>query len=120
MVATCARHPADEVYNHIKALDPSYDDYKHTAATSADWRIDLSGRPPYDAPAHEGAIRYRKEKGLWRAEDQAWRDDRLAQRNAARAAFDDMRVVKRAKGEKIGDEQWPAFWETRRLEALNT
>ena len=117
---------ADEVYNVTKAIDMSFDDYKNTTPSSTDWAIEKAGRPPYDAPTHDGAIRYMKEKGLWRDEDQAWHDARLARLNklleaweVAQADFHDYRVAEREKGNKISaKEEWPAYWEKARLKAL--
>ncbi|MEQ9125261.1 MAG: TAXI family TRAP transporter solute-binding subunit [Alphaproteobacteria bacterium] len=126
MVTTYARTSDEDAYNMIKAMDLTYDDYKHTAASSHDWAIEKSGHPPYDAPTHPGAIRYMQEKGLWTAEDQAWNDRRLAEMNRtlaawdeARAEFDDMRAAAKAKGETVDDGQWPEFWDSRRVAAIN-
>ncbi len=126
MVTTYARTSEDEVYNMIKALDIAYPDYKNTAASSSDWTVENSGRPPFDAPSHDGAIRYMKEKGWWRAEDQAWHEHRLAELQRtlkawddAQAEFDQMRADERAKGNKVDDDAWAAFWEERRVKALN-
>lgn len=119
--------PVDEVYNLVKAIDLSYDDYKSTTSSSFNWALEKSGRTPYDAPAHAGTIRYMKEKGLWRDEDQAWHDTRLARLNklldaweAAQSDFHDYRVAEREKGNKINaKEEWPAVWEKARLAAIS-
>jgi uncharacterized protein len=116
----------DEVYNLIKAIDLSFDDYKNTTSSSADWALEKAARPPYDAPSHEGTIRYMKEKGLWRDEDQAWHDERLARLNtvleaweAAQADFHDHRVAEKEKGNKVdAKEAWPEYWEAARKKAL--
>jgi TRAP transporter TAXI family solute receptor len=117
----------DEVYNVIKAIDMTFDDYKNTTPSSTDWALEKAARPPYDAPAHEGTIRYLKEKNLWRDEDQAWNDSRLARLNklleaweVAQADFHDYRVAEREKGNKISaKEEWPAYWEKARLAAIS-
>ncbi len=116
----------DEVYNLVKAIDESYDEYKNTTSSSFNWALEKSGRPPYDAPAHEGTVRYMKEKGLWRDEDQAWHDARLARLNTlleawevAQADFHDYRTEERKKGNKINaKEEWLAYWEAARKKAL--
>jgi len=116
----------DEVYNVLKAIDLSYDDFKNTTASSSNWDLEKAARPPYDAPAHEGTIRYMKEKGLWRDEDQAWTDNRLARLNlvleaweAAQGDFHDYRAAEAAKGNKINaNDAWPDFWEKARLAAI--
>lgn len=116
----------DEVYNVIKAIDATFDDYKNTTPSSSDWALEKAARPPYDAPAHEGTIRYMKEKGLWRDEDQAWTDNRLARLNKLLAAwedaqgtFHDYRAAEAAKGNKVSaSEAWPEYWEKARLAAI--
>jgi len=118
--------PADEIYNMVKAIDLSFDDFKSTTSSSFNWALDKAGRPPYDAPAHEGTIRYMKEKGLWRDEDQAWQDKRLTRLNKvlaaweeAQADFHDWRVAEGAKGNKVNaKEAWPEYWEKARMEKL--
>ena len=125
MVTTYARASADETYQFIKAMEESYEQYNKTTASSFNWEIKLAGRPPYDAAAHEGTVRYMKEKGYWRPEDQAWQDKRLARQAAvidawdnARASFDEMRLSERAKGNKVNDDQWVEFWNKFRADNL--
>lgn len=116
----------DEAYNFVKALDESFEDYSKTTASSFNWALEKAARPPYDAPAHDGTIRYLKEKGLWRDEDQAWQDKRLARLNAVLAAweetqgeFHDWRVAEEAKGNKVdAKDAWPEYWEKARKEKL--
>lgn len=127
MITTYARTSADEVYNLIKAIDESFDLYKSTTSSSANWAIEGAGRPPADAPWHEGAIRYMKEKGLWTAEDDAWNNARLARLEKVIALWDQatddfntMREEKAKAGEKIdAEEAWPAWWESYRAKHLN-
>lgn len=125
MITTYARTSADDAYEMIKGLHQAYDNYSKTTASSFNWEVKNSGRPPYDAPSHEGAVRYMKEKGWWRAEDQAWQENRLADLNAsieawdnAQAAFAEMRVAEKAKGNKVGNDQWVAFWDKWRADHL--
>ncbi len=118
---------ADEVYNLIKAIDLSYDDFKNTTSSSFNWELEKAARPPYDAPTHEGTIRYLKEKDLWRDQDQAWQDKRLARLNTlleawetAQADFHDYRAAEAEKGNKIdAEKEWPAYWEKARQESLS-
>jgi len=125
MIATYARTSADEVYEMMKALEMAFDGYKATTATSVNWDVKKSGRPPYDAPAHDGTVRYMKEKGYWQPEDQEWQDKRLARLNAvleawdsARGDFEQMRADAQAKGEKVGDDKWDGYWSQYRADNL--
>ncbi|MDA1099832.1 MAG: TAXI family TRAP transporter solute-binding subunit [Proteobacteria bacterium] len=126
MITTYARTSADEVYNLVKAIDETYEMYNKTTSSSVNWAVERSGRPPADAPWHEGSIRYAKEKGYWTKEDQAWHDARLARLNKvietwdkASEAFDQMRIAKTAEGVKVdAEEAWPAWWQKARDEYL--
>jgi TRAP transporter TAXI family solute receptor len=126
VMTTYATTPVDEVYNLVKAVDQTYDLYKGTTANTPDWKLEKSIVPPADAPWHEGAIKYAKEKGLWTKEAQAWHDRRLARLKAVRAAWDNAtdefaKVVseKAAKKEKFSAEKaWPDFWEAYRAKHL--
>ncbi len=119
MITTYARTSADEVYNLVKAIDQSYDLFKNTTSSSSNWEVKRSILPPADAPWHEGAIRYAKEKGYWTKEAQAWQDERLARLKKVQEAWDKaldefntMRAAKQKAGEKVNaEEAWPPFWE---------
>ena len=127
MITTYARTSADEVYNLVKAIDESYDLFKDTTASSSNWDVKRSILPPADAPWHEGAIRYAKEKGYWTKEAQAWQDERLARLKKVQVAWDKavdafntMRAAKKKAGEKVNTEEaWPPFWENYRKEHLD-
>ena len=126
MITTYASTSVDEVYNLVKAIDESFDLYKNTTGSSKNWALKRSIRTPADAPWHDGAIKYAKEKGIWTADDQAWHDKRLARAKAvqkawedATAAFDEMRVAERKKGKKINaKEAWPKYWADYRAKNL--
>ncbi|MCA8926965.1 MAG: TAXI family TRAP transporter solute-binding subunit [Alphaproteobacteria bacterium] len=115
---------ADDAYNFIKAADMAFDDYKNTTATGEFWAVDKAGPPPYDAPAHEGTIRYLKEKGIWTDEHQAWQDARLARLNKylelwgdAQGEFLSWREAEAAKGNKVNaKDAWPEYWEKYRAD----
>ena len=97
----------EDAYQFVMAADMAYNDYRKTTATGDFWDIKLSGRPPADAPMHEGTIRYMKEKGYWQDEDQAWQDARLARLNKyldqwgdAQAEFHDYRIAEKNTGQR--------------------
>lgn len=105
---------ANQVYQFMKALDETFDLYRGATAVMSRWRLSQSATPPIDAPFHEGAIRYLKEKGVWTAESQAWNDRRLKRLNALRAAWT------KAQAEATGksDDEFAAIWEKHRTKAL--
>jgi hypothetical protein len=126
IITTYASTPADEVYNLVKAIDQSFDEFKNTTGSSVNWDVKKSILPPADAPWHEGAIRYAKEMGYWNDEAQAWQEKRLARLRAVQAAWDkaiesfnNMRVEKRKQGVKIDAKKaWPAYWAEFRAKQL--
>jgi len=127
MVTVYPKHVgADEAYNFIRALDESFNDYKNVNALGSNWAIERAGPPPYDAPAHEGSIRYLKEHGHWKPEHQEWQDKRLARLNAvleawdnAQAEFHDWREAEKAKGNRIdAAEAWAEYWAKWRADHL--
>jgi uncharacterized protein len=127
IITTYASTPDNEVYNLVKAIDESFDEFKNTTGSSVNWEVKRSILPPADAPWHDGAIRYAKEKGYWNAEAQAWHDKRLARLRAVQEAWDkaiesfnEMRAQKAKAGEKIDPkEAWPAYWAEFRAKHLD-
>lgn len=128
MIVTYAEHDADEVYSLVKAIDESFDLFKDAVAGLQHWQVSHSILPPADAPMHEGAIRYAKEKGYWSDRAQQWQDARLKRFEAVSQAWDQalqefsqLRARKAAAGEKIdAEEQWPIFWtDYRRSQGLD-
>ena len=119
MIVTYAKTPEDEVYNLVKAIDQSFDLFKNTTGSSVNWDVKRSILPPADAPWHEGAIKYAKEKGYWTKEAQDWHDKRLARLEKVKSGWDKAQeefgqliAEKGAKKEKFdADKEWPAFWE---------
>lgn len=114
IIATYSGTSADEVYALVKAIDESMDLIKNLTSSAANWNPSISGKPPADAPWHEGSIRYLKEKGIWTAEHQAWQDARLARLKKVQAGWAD--AQKQFKGQ--GDDAWATFWEEYRVKTL--
>lgn len=114
MIATYANTNADEVYALVKAVDEAMDQIRAITTSAGNWAPQISGKPPADAPWHEGAIRYLKEKDIWTAEHQGWQDRRLARLRRIQAGWEDAR--KSFSGN--GDEAWLKHWEKYRVERL--
>lgn len=114
IIATYSGTNADEVYSIVKAIDESMDLIKNLTGSARNWAPNIAGKPPADAPWHEGAIRYLKEKGIWTAEHQAWQDQRMARLKKVQAGWADAR--KQFKGKT--DEDWAKFWEEYRVKTL--
>jgi uncharacterized protein len=114
MIATYANTSADEVYALVKAVDEAMDLIRAITTSAGNWAPQMSGKPPADAPWHEGAVRYLKEKGIWTAEHQGWQDRRLARLLRIQSGWEDAR--KSFNGN--GDEAWLKHWERYRVERL--
>jgi TRAP transporter TAXI family solute receptor len=114
ILATYANANADEVYALTKAIDEAMDDIAKTTGSAANWNPVKSGKPPADAPWHDGAIRYLREKGIWTAESQAWQDQRLARLRRVQAGW----AAARSSFTGQGDEAWAQHWEKYRVETL--
>jgi TRAP transporter TAXI family solute receptor len=66
------------VYDLISKVDSVYPMFKDAYPPNALWSIDRAGVPPADAPFHPGAIKYLKEKGIWKPEHDKWNNERIA------------------------------------------
>ena len=78
---TRANMDPEIVYGVVKAIFDHSDEFANAHPQSKYWS--LSHRPVANAvPYHEGAIRYFKEKGLWKPENQAYQDMMLEKQKA--------------------------------------
>ena len=115
VLVTMADTSADEAYAMTKALDETFDMYKDATAVMPRWNLTEAGTPPIDAPFHEGAVRYLKEKGVWTDEHETWNQQRLERLSALRLAWEQAM----SEGADMSDEEFATLWETKRQEALN-
>jgi len=116
MVTVYADAETDWVYNIIKAIDLTYPMYEKAHALMNRWKIDKSGVPPADAPFHEGAVRYLREKGQWTAEHEAWNNARVEHIKKVQRAWDE--ALNEAEAKKMKSKDFPEFWNKVRANAL--
>ena len=118
MMTTYAKTSADEVYNMAKAIHATFDDYKGSTSSAYNWAIAISGKPPADAPFHEGVVRFLKEAGVWTPESQAWNDKRMERMKLVAAAWKEaeQRFAKEKPAGKSDEEGWLEVWEKVREE----
>jgi TRAP transporter TAXI family solute receptor len=78
---------SDLVYNMTKAMIELYDEYKAGAPGNNGWHI---SRQVFDwvIPYHDGAIKYFKEKGLWKAEHDAHNAALIKRQDVLAAAWE--------------------------------
>lgn len=108
MITVYADTDANLVYALIKAMDESLPGYQKTHAVMPLWNIKDSGVPPADAPFHEGAIRYLKEKGVWKAEHDKWNNERIEHFKKIKSAWG--KALKEAEEKKVADDKFSDFW----------
>lgn len=116
MICVYANTPEAEVYAIMKATVETFDLYKDANSIMPRWAVKQAGTPPADAAFHDGAVRYLKEIGQWTAEHQAWQDRTLKRQKALQAAWQETTAA--AKAQNVAGDDFPKFWETRRVEAL--
>jgi uncharacterized protein len=104
------------VYNLIKAIDESYPQYKTVHPAMPSWKIDCAGIPPADAPFHEGAIKYLKEKGVWKAQHDAWNKERISHMQKVQKAW--QTTLDKAQSKELKAKDFPNFWLNERKSAL--
>lgn len=118
IIAVYADEDPEFVYNLIKAFDSSYPLYKDSHPAMPYWKIEEAGLPPSDAPFHPGAIKYLKEKNIWKTEHDAWNNKRMHHIKRLQELWED--VVRKAEAEKIGTTKLSEFWLKQRAKALET
>jgi hypothetical protein len=98
----------------LKAIDQTFDGYKNATQVMPRWDLDIAGVPPIDAPFHEGAVRYLKERGTWTAEHEAWNQARIKRLDALIAAW----AVATKEGKDMSEENFRKLWESHRIKTL--
>ena len=116
MITVYADADPARVYAFIKALDEAYPLYEKAHKMMPFWHINQAGVPPADAPYHEGAIRYLKEKGVWTDEHDAWNQARVKHIKTVQKAW--TAAVEKADNQKMKSKVFPKFWLEERAKAL--
>jgi len=103
----------DLAYNMTKAMVETYDMYKGAAPGNAGWAPDRQTFQ-WVIPYHDGAIRYWKERGMWKAADQAHNDKLIERQKVLFRAWQDVK-----KGSYADDKAFVAAWQKTRAAALS-
>jgi hypothetical protein len=106
----------DLVYNWLKALDETYDVYSQASADMVVWKVENSVPEPSGVPIHEGAVKFFKEKGMWK--------DEYDEKNAAlRERQDKLQkawetVTAEASEKGLSEKEFKDYWLQRRAELV--
>ncbi len=110
----------DLVYHYVKWLDENYDAYKDTYATNKFMTLELllQALDITYVPAHEGLVRYLKEKGVWTEEMDLHNQGNHDTINALITAY--AAAIKLADEADIEvtpvNEEWIEFWEQYKID----
>jgi len=113
ILMTYDRQSADLVYAMTRAMVETYDDYKAAAPGNVGWAVDRQ-RFDWVIPYHDGAIRYWKERGVWKPEHQT-HNDRLIERQKVLAQA----WASVSSGSHADDAAFSQAWMKARADALS-
>lgn len=106
--------PVDLVYNLAKWLDDNYDRYKDKHASNVFMTLDnlVKSLETTFLPAHDGLIKYLKEKGKWTAAHDARQKTNLSRLQAFIDAYPKAIALAEQKGIKVDptNNEWLRFW----------
>jgi TRAP transporter TAXI family solute receptor len=117
---TLADTNPDLIYQLVKWQNDNFDAYKDKHEMCKQMKIDtlkkvLDNMP---IPAHEGLIRYLKEKGMWTADNESWQKYNVDLLTKYEKAYNE--AVARADKRKIqvnpGNKMWIELWENYKKE----
>ncbi|MBI4203741.1 MAG: TAXI family TRAP transporter solute-binding subunit [Betaproteobacteria bacterium] len=100
------------VYAMTRAMVETFDMYKGAAPGNAGWDVKRQNFA-WVIPYHDGAIRYWKEAGLWKAEHQAHNDKLIERQKVLAAAWAQV-----AKSAHADDKAFAQAWMKARADAL--
>lgn len=112
ILMTYDKQPADTVHAMTKTMVETYPDYKDAAPGNVGWAVERQNFA-WVIPFHDGAIRYWKEKGLWKPEHQAHNDKLIARQKVLADAWKSV-----SAGSHADDKAFEAAWMKARADAL--
>lgn len=74
VLATSSAVPDDMVYQVVKIMYEHYNEFKDSYVTWADVTLNSALDAHSAIPYHPGAIKFFKERGIWKAEHDAWQE----------------------------------------------
>ena len=119
MITVYADAKEDEVYAVTKAIIDTYDLYRPATPVMERWEISKAAAYPMDAPFHDGAIRYLKEKGVWSADHQKWQDGIVKRQALLRQGWAEL-MAKEPAAKGADAAKLLELWTPRRIELLKS
>lgn len=113
ILVTYPNMDAGAVYELTKLLHTKYPKYKDGHPGGVGWAMERQVFK-WILPYHDGAIRYFKEIGAWKADHQAYNDRMIKRQQVLAQAW------KAAKAKKSGGDDYLAFWMKERASALQS
>lgn len=104
ILMTYDRQDAEAVYAMTKAMVETFDGYKDAAPGNVGWAVERQNFA-WVIPFHDGAIRYWKERGLWKPEHQAHNDKLVARQKVLADAWKAVQASAPAD-EKAFEQAW--------------
>ena len=98
----------DLVYNWVKALVETYEEYSKASPDMVVWNLEEAVPEPKGVPLHEGAIRFFKENGMWNDEYQKKNDELLEREEKLQEAWGTITSEASEKG--LSEEEFSKYW----------
>jgi hypothetical protein len=107
-MAAYASADANTVYELIKAINETFDQYKDATPSLVDWASDKIEVTPAGVPFHDGLVKYLKEKGLWSEEAEAKNNELIARYGKLKEAWEGF--LDEASKQGIGEKEFADKW----------
>ncbi|WP_184580254.1 TAXI family TRAP transporter solute-binding subunit [Lipingzhangella halophila] len=98
------------VYETVKAINDTYDDYKDSTANTEQWNVENSDTEPKTVPFHPGTVRYLEENDAWDEEKEARNNELIERGESLRSGWEDFVAEADTDGGDV-QEEWTAYKE---------
>jgi TRAP transporter TAXI family solute receptor len=107
----------DLVYNWLKAMDETYDVYSQASAGMTVWKAENSVPEPLGVPIHEGAVKFFKEKGMWKEEYTQKNAELIERQEKLQEAWETVTAEASEKG--LSEKEFKEYWLERKAELVD-